>query len=152
MKANIVCVGKIKESYFADAVGEYVKRCSRFGGLNIIEVPEAPQGKPVEQQKEIESAALMQKAKGYKIAMDFRGRQLDSEGLAALLDELAIKGYGEVSFLVGGSNGHSDALRDGADMVLSMGNYTFPHQLFRVMLAEQIYRAMTINAGVKYHK
>lgn len=152
MRVYIVCVGKIKEGYFADAVNEYVKRCSRFGELSIIEVPEAPQSKPVEVQKEIESAALMQKARGYKVAMDLRGQEQNSEQLAALFARRANEGISEISFLIGGSNGHSEDLRKQVDLVLSLGKCTFPHQLFRVMLAEQIYRAMTINAGVKYHK
>lgn len=152
MKINIVAIGKIKEKFFADAIEEYVKRCSRYGDVRIVELPEAPQGKSPDEQRRIESAQLLDKAKGYIVLTDARGEQLSSEGLAAFIADKAVDGVKEISFLIGGSFGHTDELRRRADMMISFGKITYPHQLFRVVLTEQIYRAFTINAGTKYHK
>lgn len=152
MKINIIAIGKIKEKYFSDAVSEYVKRCSRYADVKVFELADAPQGKSAQEQQKIESAALLSKAKGYIIAMDIRGEQASSEDIAKLIQTKCSDGIGEFSFLIGGSHGHSDGLRMKADMLLSFGKNTFPHQLFRVMLSEQIYRALTIIAGTPYHK
>lgn len=152
MKINIIAIGKIKESYFSDAVNEYVKRCSRYGDVRIIEIPDAPQGKTPEEQRRIESERLLEKAKGFTVEMDGRGEQITSEGLAALLQSKAMDGEKEISFLIGGSHGHTDELRASVNATLSFGKITLPHQLFRVVLSEQIYRALTIIAGTPYNK
>lgn len=152
MRINIIAIGKIKEKYFSDALAEYVKRCSRFADVRVLELPEAPQKKSANEQQKIESASILSKTKGYIIAMDSRGEQLSSEEIATLIRSKCSEGVGEFSFLIGGSHGHSEDLRSSADTVLSFGNNTFPHQLFRVMLAEQIYRSLTIIAGMPYHK
>ncbi len=152
MKINIVAIGKIKEKYFSDAIAEYVKRCSRYADVKVIELPDAPPSKSAEEQKYIESNLLLSKAKGYVIAMDMRGKQLTSEGFADLIKTKCADGVSEFSFLIGGSHGHTDELRAKADMILSFSQGTFPHQLFRVMLCEQVYRALSINAGTPYHK
>lgn len=152
MKINIIAIGKIKEKYFSDAVDEYIKRCSRFGDVRITELSDAPQGKSAEEQKRIESTELLGRAKGFVIAMDGRGEQTTSEELAELIKAKGIEGTKEISFLIGGSHGHTDELRARADKILSFGRITLPHQLFRVVLAEQIYRALTIIAGTPYNK
>lgn len=152
MKINIIAIGKIKEKYFSDAVDEYIKRCSRFGDVRITELSDAPQGKSAEEQKRIESTELLGRAKGFVIAMDGRGEQTTSEELAELIKAKGIEGAKEISFLIGGSHGHTDELRARADKILSFGRITLPHQLFRVVLAEQIYRALTIIAGTPYNK
>lgn len=152
MKINVVAIGKIKEKYFSDAIAEYVKRASRFADVKVIELPDAPQGKTPAEQQRIESEQLLAKARGYVVAMDFRGKELSSEALAELVRTKCSDGESEFSFLIGGSHGHTDELRAKANFVLSFGKPTFPHQLFRVMLCEQIYRALTINAGMPYHK
>lgn len=152
MKINVVAIGKIKEKYFSDAIAEYVKRASRFADVKVIELPDAPQGKTPAEQQRIESEQLLAKAKGYVVAMDFRGKELSSESLAELVRTKCSDGESEFSFLIGGSHGHTDELRAKANFVLSFGKPTFPHQLFRVMLCEQIYRALTINTGMPYHK
>lgn len=152
MKINIVCIGKIKEKYFADAVDEYVKRCGRYADVKVIEVPDAPQSKSAQEQQKIESDALLSKAKGFLIAMDMRGEQFKSEAFAKIIETKCADGISEFSFLIGGSHGHSEQLKQRADMLLSFGVATFPHQLFRVMLAEQIYRTLSIIAGTPYHK
>lgn len=152
MKINIVAIGKIKEKYFSDAVLEYVKRCSRYGDVRVVELPDAPQGKSPEEQKCIESDRLLDKANGYIVVMDGRGEQLTSEGLAALINAKGVEGTKEISFLIGGSHGHTDELRERADKIVSFGKITLPHQLFRVVLTEQIYRALTIINNTPYNK
>lgn len=152
MKINIIAIGKIKEKYFSDAVNEYIKRCSRFGDVRVLELPDAPQGKSQEEQKRIESTQLLDRAKGFIVAMDGRGEQCSSEDIAAFIRSKAVEGAKEISFLIGGSYGHTDELRAHADKVLSFGRITLPHQLFRVILCEQIYRALTIINGTPYNK
>ena len=152
MKINIIAIGKIKEKYFTDAINEYVKRCSRFAEVKIIELPDALPSKTPDEQRKIESEQLLSKAKGFVIAMDMRGKQLSSEGLAELIKSKCSGGESEFSFLIGGSHGHTDDLRKKADLLLSFSLGTFPHQLFRVMLCEQVYRALTIINNTPYHK
>lgn len=152
MKINIIAIGKVKEKYFADGVAEYVKRSSRYADMHIIELPDAPQGKSPEEQRRIESAQLLEKAKGFTVAMDGRGEELSSEDIARLIKSKQDGGEREISFLIGGSHGHTDELRAKVDKVISFGKITLPHQLFRVILSEQIYRALTINANLPYHK
>lgn len=152
MKINIIAIGKIKEKYFSDAIAEYVKRASRYADVKVVELADAPPSKTSEEQRKIESDLLLCKAKGFVVAMDMRGKELSSEGLAELIKSKCTLGESEFSFLIGGSHGHTEELRQSADMLLSFGKNTFPHQLFRVMLSEQIYRALCINAGTPYHK
>lgn len=152
MRINIIAVGKIKESYFTDAVAEYAKRISRFADFKVTEVAEAPQNKSVEEQKVIESHNLMEKAQGLIIALDPNGKKISSEGMAELIQSKCVEGRSEFSFLIGGSHGLSDEIKKAADIKISFSDLTFPHQLFRVMLAEQLYRALTIINNVPYHK
>lgn len=152
MKINIVAIGKIKESFFSDALKEYVKRISRYAEINVIEIDDAPASKGADEQKKIEGDRLLEKAKGYVVALDGGGKELSSEGLAELIDRKCTDGVGEFSFLIGGSHGHGEKVKERADFILSFGPMTFPHQLFRVLAAEQIYRALSINAGTPYHK
>lgn len=152
MKVNVIAIGKIKEKYISDAIAEYAKRMSRYADFKVIELPDAPQGKSPEEQKRIESEELLSKAKGFVIALDPRGKELTSEDFANLIQTKCTDGISEFSLLIGGSHGHTDELRAKADFVLSFGKPTFPHQLFRVMTCEQVYRAMTIIAGTPYHK
>lgn len=152
IKINVIAVGKIKEKFFADAVCEYEKRIRRFADFKITEIADAPPSKSASEQKSVESGRLLEKAKGFVIAMDGGGKELSSVQLASLIDEKCTEGVSEISFLIGGSYGHSDELLKRADAVLSFGKLTYPHQLFRVMLCEQIYRALTINAGTPYNK
>lgn len=152
MKINLIAIGKIKENYIVEGVKEYAKRISRFAEFNIIELPDAPQGKTPEEQSDIEGKRLLEKAKGVIIILDGKGKNLSSEGLASYIDKKCTEGYGEFSFLIGGSHGHSAETKSKADLLLSFGAMTFPHQLFRLMLTEQVYRSLTINANMPYHK
>lgn len=152
MKVNIVAVGKIKEKFFTDAISEYAKRLSKFCDFNIIEVDESSNITNIELKKEKEGELLLSKAKGYIIALDSGGKLLSSEDLAELLKTNMTNGESEFSFVIGGSNGLSDLVKTKANKIVSFGKITFPHQLFRVVLSEQIYRAFTINNHINYHK
>lgn len=152
MRINIVCVGKIKEKFFTDAIGEYEKRLSRFCTLNIIEVPEATKFTNLDQKSEAEGELLLSKATGVIVALDGSGKMLSSSEIADFIEEKKVSGHSVISFIIGGSNGLSKAVKNKADLLLSFGKITFPHQLFRVVLAEQIYRAFTIIDGLPYHK
>lgn len=143
-KITIVCVGKIKESFYREAVGEYLKRLTRFAKVEIKEIAE---GRTVED----EAPAILRALKGYIIALCVEGEPLSSEGLAARIKGLSDKG-GEITFVIGSSCGLSDAVKAKADFKLSFSEMTFPHQLMRVILCEQIYRAFMINSGSEYHK
>ena len=152
MKITVLAVGKIKEKYLVEALQEYSKRMSRYADFKIVELPDAPQGKSADEQKRIESEELLAKAKGFIVALDFRGKEFSSEDFASLIETKCTEGVSEFSFLIGGSHGHTDELRARADLILSFGKMTFPHQLFRVLVCEQIYRAFTIINGTPYHK
>lgn len=152
MRVNIVCVGKIKEKFFTDAIAEYAKRLSKFCSFNIIEVDEASKIENLDKKSEAEGKLLLEKCSGVVVALDGKGKQLSSPELAEFIKNSAVSGLSEISFVIGGSNGLSDAVLKSAKLVLSFGKITFPHQLFRVVLSEQIYRAFTINAGLPYHK
>ncbi len=159
-KVNIVCVGKLKEAYWRDAVAEYSKRLGAFCTFAVCELPESRL--PDEpSQKEISAAlakeaALMDKylsAKGaYNIALCIEGKTISSEALSARLSETAVNGCGTVNLFIGSSFGLDESIKKACDMRLSMSPMTFPHQLARVMLCEQLYRAFSIAAHGKYHK
>lgn len=159
MQIDIICVGKVKEQYLRDAIDEYSKRLSRYCKLNILEVadektPEhASEG--VERQikaKEGERIAKHIKPGAYVIALAIDGQQVTSEGFARKIDQLGIQGVSHIQFVIGGSIGMDDAILRKANYKLSFSKMTFPHQLMRVILLEQVYRAYKINAHEPYHK
>ena len=152
MKVNIVCVGKIKEKYFTDAIAEYSKRLSRFCSFNIIEVDEASKIDNLDKKSEAEGKLILEKCSGIIVSLDSRGKMLESPEIAEFIKSNQVSGVSEISFVIGGSNGLSDAVIKASKLVLSFGKITYPHQLFRVVLAEQIYRAFAIIAGLPYHK
>lgn len=152
MKINIVCVGKIKEHFFTDAINEYLKRISRFADLKIIEVDEESKLTNLEQKSKAEGEKLLQKCSGVIVALDGGGKLLSSTEIADFVHKKEVQGESVISFVIGGSNGLSKELLSKADLILSFGKITFPHQLFRVVLVEQIYRALTIIEGLPYHK
>ena len=151
MKINIICIGTIKEKYFLEAIAEYRKRLSRFCTLNIIELQQCKIDEPNISIK-FEEEKIMEKLEGYIILMDINGKQLSSPDLAKTLSKLEVNGNSTISFVIGGSFGVSQNIKDKANMRLSFSPMTFPHQLFRVMLLEQIYRAFSINSNMPYHK
>lgn len=152
LKVNIIAVGSIKEKYLSDAISEYLKRLSRFASVSIIEIEEKSVSSDLRLKKEQEGIAILKKARGYIIALDGGGVQLSSVDFSKKIEDIALSGVSEISFVIGGSNGHSEQVLKASDMQLSFGKMTYPHQLFRVMLLEQIYRAFTITAGTPYHK
>lgn len=143
-KITFLVVGKIKESFYREAVAEYVKRLSRFVKLEIKEVAEKDDPK---QEKD----DILRAIKGYAVALCIEGEKTDSEGLAKLVKKCTDKGQ-DITFIIGSSSGLDDEVKNKADYKLSFSDMTFPHQLMRVILAEQVYRACMINAGASYHK
>ena len=143
-KITFVVVGKIKESFYRDAVAEYQKRLSRFVKLEIKELAENT-------SIETEADDILKACKGYIVALAVEGEKLSSERLAEKLKKLEDAGR-EVTFVIGSSCGLSERVKKAADFRLSFSDMTFPHQLMRVILAEQVYRAYMINAGATYHK
>ena len=158
-KVTILCVGKLKEKFYADAVSEYSKRLSRFCKLDIVELneerlPEGPSPAQVEAALSKEADAIRAKLPpaAMVIALCVEGKQRSSEELARLMADSASRGASHLVFLIGGSFGLHPSVNELAAVKLSMSPMTFPHHLARVMLLEQIYRAYQINAGTKYHK
>ena len=143
-KIYFVVVGKIKESFYREAVAEYAKRLSRFAKLEIKELPEGV-------DPESEADEILRACKGYTIALAVEGEKLSSERLADKIKKLSDSGK-EITFVIGSSCGLSNRVKTAADYRLSFSDMTFPHQLMRVVLAEQVYRAFMINAGSTYHK
>ena len=159
MRITLLTVGKIKERYLEDAIREYEKRLSRYCRLYIAEVADEKTpdgaGEALERQiKEKEGQRLLSKIKDgdFVIALAIEGKMLSSEELAAKIDRLGVDGISHIVFVIGGSLGLSDAVLRRADFSLSFSKMTFPHQLMRVVLLEQIYRSFRINAGEPYHK
>ena len=160
LKINIICIGKIKEKYFTDAVGEYAKRLTAFCKFSVVELNEerirsnTPNEAQIAEVIEAEGRRILQKigASDYVAAMCIEGKLLSSEELSETLDKAALSGKSTVDFIIGGSYGLSDEVKRRADLRLSMSKMTFPHQLARVILSEQIYRAFEILTNGKYHK
>ena len=159
LTVNIICIGKLKEKYWVDAIKEYSKRLSSFCRFSVIELSECkvnndPNEKQIQNILQEEGNAILQKIKptDYTIAMCIEGKNISSPQLANLIDNVQIEGKSTVNFIIGGSWGLSDEVKQRADYKLSMGKMTFPHQMARVMLTEQIYRSFQISSNGKYHK
>lgn len=159
MRIDIICVGKVKERYLRDAIDEYSKRLSRYCKLDILEVSDekTPDHAPeaVETQiKEKEGERILKHIRqdAYVIALAIEGKMLSSEQLAARIENLGLRGTSHIQLVIGGSLGLDSRVLHRADMLLSFSPMTFPHQLMRVILLEQIYRAYKINAHEPYHK
>ena len=159
MNISIICVGKLKEKYWRGAVSEYSKRLKRFCNLEIIELketrlPDKAGAAEEEAVKESEGTDILKKIKDnmYVIALEVQGKKLSSEKLAEKMDRLALDGHSNIAFVIGGSLGLSKAVSSRADYSLSFSDMTFPHQMMRVILLEQIYRSFKINHNETYHK
>ena len=159
MNISIITVGKLKERYIKEAVEEYSTRLSKYCKLDIVEVTDekAPENLSRAQelqviQKEGQGILKHVKEDTYMIALAIQGRQLSSVGLADFINELGIKGRSSIAFIIGGSLGLSDEVLKRADYQLSFSKMTFPHQLMRVILLEQVYRGFRIIKGEPYHK
>ena len=156
---KILCVGKIREDHFVRACAEYEKRLSRYTQLDIAEVAEekAPEGLSQAEKEQIlanEGERLLGKTdeRDHIIALCIEGKKLTSEAFATHIRTAMLAGKSRIVFIIGGSFGLHPSVKRRADMLLSFSDMTFPHQLFRVMLAEQIYRAFKINNNEPYHK
>lgn len=159
MKITIVCVGKIKEDFYRKAVSEYEKRLSRYCRLEIIELqdektPDGASPAMEEQIKEKEAARILRHLNedAYIFSLEIQGENPDSVSFAKKLDRLAVQGKSHIQFVIGGSLGLHKEVSKRADAAISFSNMTFPHQLMRVILLEQIYRSCRINQGEPYHK
>lgn len=161
MNIEIICTGKLKEKYWQDAINEYSKRLSRFVKLTITELAECrlpanPSAADEQMVIETESKAVLKRLEtlpqSYVIALDVKGKALSSEALAEKISDITLAGKSRIVFIIGGSLGLSKELLDKSDFRLSFSAMTFPHQMMRVILTEQIYRAYKINAGETYHK
>ena len=158
MNITIVCVGKIKEKFFTDAISEYSKRLSRFCKLDIIEVkdikiPDNPSDKECENILEKEGEQILSKIPkdSYVIPLCIEGKELSSPELAEKISNISME-KSHITFVIGGSLGMTNTVKSLGKLRLSFGKMTLPHQLMRVVLLEQIYRAFKINSGESYHK
>lgn len=159
LNIKFICVGKLRERFYIDAFNEYARRLSAYCKFECAELNETKLGdKPSD--KEIENALVRESADiekaipkdAYVIAMCVGAKQLKSEELAQKINSLALSGRGKICFIIGGSFGMAESIKQRADMRLGMSEMTFPHHLARVMLTEQIYRSFKIIEGSRYHK
>ncbi len=155
MNVYIVCVGKIKEKYIIDGISEFLKRMKVFANIEIIELKEYTRESndniSIEKESE-EILKCLSKIDSYEILLDLSGKELSSVEMSAYIDNLKNKGISKMSFIIGGSNGVSNKLKERVDMKLKFSKFTFPHQLMRLILMEQIYRWFSISNNIKYHK
>jgi len=158
LTVNVICVGRLKESWLREGCAEYIKRLNGRCRLNIVELdekrlPEQPSQAQIKAALDAEGDAILSAAgASYITAMCIEGEKLSSEGLAKRIEKLAAGGVSAVSFVIGSSFGLSDKVKEASRLRLSMSDMTFPHQLARLLLLEQLYRAFQISAGAKYHK
>ena len=159
LEIHLICVGKLKEKYYIDACAEYQKRMGAYCRLKITELPEAK--RPSTPSPAETAAAMAKEADAVRAAMGKgetlivmtpEGQMMSSEKLSETLEKFALNGLSKLCFLIGGSDGIDPSLKKEAAAKISMSPMTFPHHLARVMLLEQLYRAMSISAGSKYHK
>ena len=159
LSVQLICVGKLKERFYSDAVKEYAKRLGIFCRLELIELPEErlgdrPSDAEIESALEREAQQIEKKLKrdGTLVCLCVEGIQMDSESFSKLLSDAEQSGRPRISFVIGSSYGLSPRIKNMADLRLSMSKMTFPHHLARVMLTEQLYRGFQIKEGTKYHK
>lgn len=159
MKVKLITVGKLKEKYLKDGISEYVKRLGRFTKFESIELPDE---KTPDNARESENKLILEKEgrlilskvgdRDYVIALAIEGKQFPSEQFAKEIEQATLKGHSEITFIIGGSLGLSLEVKKRANQLMSFGLLTFPHQLMRLVLVEQIYRAFMIQQGSPYHK
>lgn len=159
MKIKVICVGKLKEKYLRDGIGEYAKRLSRFCSFEVCElpdvrIPDKASRAEMDAVKDAEGTAILKNLSkdSYVIPLCVEGEQLSSEKFAHKLSQITLSGKSTIDFIIGGSLGISDDVKKLGDFRLSFSEFTFPHQLMRLVLAEQIYRAFKINSNEEYHK
>ena len=158
LSINIICVGKIKENYLKDAIGEYSKRLSKYCNLNIIELPDEKlpsqlSQKNIDEVKNIEGNKILSHIKkdSYTICLDLKGKQFSSEEFSAKIDSIALNFNSSINFIIGGTLGLSKDVLEKANEKICFSKMTFPHQLIRVFLLEQLFRAFKISNNETYH-
>lgn len=155
IKINVVAIGDIKEKYLLDAIKEYSKRITRFANLNIIEIkennPASNSEKDIKSALKNDAIEIEKHLSGFIIVLDILGKQIDSIELSKTIEKIT-QTNSTITFVIGASNGLSDEIKSKANLKLSFSSMTFPHQLMRVILLEQIYRAFTILNNIAYHK
>ena len=159
MKVKIIAVGKLKEKYLKDGIAEYGKRMSRFAKFEIVELPDE---KTPDNASEAQNHQIMEKEgdrilakiseRDYVIVLAIEGKQFPSEEFSRIIADTTLRGYSDIVFVIGGSLGLADKLKKRANLKMSFSLLTLPHQLMRLVLAEQIYRAFMIQQGSPYHK
>lgn len=155
MNISIVCVGKVKEKYIIEGINEFLKRMQSFAKMRIIELKEDGNDNnrnlSIEKEGE-EILRTLEKIGGYNVLLDIQGKNFSSEEMAEEIERLTVNGVSSINFIIGGSYGVSESVRRAAQMKLSFSKMTFPHQLMRLILIEQIYRWFSILKNTKYHK
>lgn len=155
MNIYIVCVGKIKDKYIIDGISEFKKRMQAFANLEIVELKEFSKEDNTQLSIKKESDELLKtlsKLNSYEILLDLNGKEFDSVAMSNYIENLKTKGVSSISFIIGGSDGVNEELKKKVDLKLKFSNFTFPHQLIRLILMEQIYRWFSISNNIKYHK
>ena len=155
MNINIICIGKIKDKYINEGITEFSKRMISFASLNIVELKEYNKEDSISISIEKESLEILKqisKSNSYNILLDLDGKEITSENMSKYIDDLKNKGISSINFIIGGSNGVNKELKNSVDMKLKFSHFTFPHQLMRLILLEQVYRWFAISNNIKYHK
>lgn len=155
MNINVVCIGKIKDKYIIEGILEFSKRMQAFANLNIIELKEYTREGTIELSIKKESEEILKylsKSNSYEILLDLNGKEFDSKSMSDYIENLKNKGVSNISFIIGGSDGVSEELKKRVNLRLKFSNFTFPHQLMRLILMEQLYRWFAISNNIKYHK
>lgn len=158
MNIKIICLGKLKETYLIEGINEYSKRISKYANLEIIELPDeplpqSPSNKEIEiiKQKEAEKILKHIKASDYVCCLDLSGKQLTSEEFALKIQNITLNGYSTIDFIIGGTAGIDKSIITRSDFSISFSKLTFPHQLIRLFLTEQLFRCFKILNNEKYH-
>ena len=158
MNIKIICLGKLKEKYLLEGVEEYLKRISKYANISIIElqdeaIPDNPSQKEIEHIQALEAEKIKKQIKpqDFVISLDLTGKQLTSTEFADKIQEITLKGFGTIDFIIGGTTGISREFVTNSNFVFSFSKLTFPHQLIRLFLSEQIFRAFKILNNEKYH-
>ncbi|WP_022819488.1 23S rRNA (pseudouridine(1915)-N(3))-methyltransferase RlmH [Fusobacterium russii] len=155
MNVKIVCIGKIKDKYITEGIFEFSKRMQVFANLEIIELKEYTKENSVELSIKKESEEILKylsKFNSYEILLDLNGKEFDSRSMSNYIENLKNNGISNISFIIGGSDGVNEELKKRVNLKLKFSNFTFPHQLMRLILMEQIYRWFAISNNIKYHK
>ena len=155
LKINIISIGKVKDKYISNGIDEFSKRLSKYVNFNIVELAEEDDNKGINIAISKESNRIMdlinKKNNVYNVLLDIHGEMVSSVTMARKIEEVSLK-HSEINFIIGGSNGVNEELKSYVDYKISFSLFTFPHQLMKLILSEQIYRWVSINKNIKYHK